>query len=86
MADLDQFELVEDRGPLVSGFELRVNVAKYTSVRDGEVSITTGCATFGELDAEVTRLISELEKLRRAAEERFADGPFGPGPLNRKPE
>ncbi len=76
-----QFELVEDQAATTSGFELRVNVAKYSSVNEGEISITNGCATFAEFDEEITRLISALEKIRTRGETRYAEGPFGPSPL-----
>ena len=79
---MPQFELVEDDAPTTSGFELRVNVARHTSAREGEITITTGCATFGEFDAEISRLIDELENVRTQAETRFAEGPFGPTPID----
>ncbi|MDA3858816.1 MAG: hypothetical protein PF480_11430 [Roseovarius sp.] len=78
MSNTYHFELVEDKAATSSGFELRINVAVHTGAREGEITITPGCPTFGELDAQVTRLINELEKLRVDAEKRFADGPHGP--------
>ncbi len=84
MTNTDQFELVEDEAITSSGFELRINVAVHTSPRDGEISITPGCAVFGEFDAQVTRLMDELEKLRCEAETRFAEGTFGPKSLDPK--
>jgi len=81
MTNTYQFELVEDRAPTPSGFELRVNVAVNTPVSEGEITITPGCATFGEFDAQITRLIGELEKLRKGGKVRFADGSFGPRSL-----
>lgn len=76
-----QFELVEDPALTTSGFELRVNVASFTSKREGEISITSGCATFGELDTQISRLVNELEQIRTYGETRFAEGPFGPSSL-----
>ena len=82
MSEFSQFELVENESLTTSGFELRINVARHSSTKNGEVSITNGCATFGEFDTEVRRLIENLEQLLTDGETRFADGPFKPSPLN----
>lgn len=82
MTSTYQFELVEEPAPTSSGFVLRVHVARWTSPEDGEISISPGCATFGEFDAQISRLIDGLERIRTEGETRFADGHFGPRSLN----
>jgi hypothetical protein len=81
MSEHSTFELVDDSALTSSGFQLRVNVAIHTSARPDEVTVTPGCATFGEFQAAVRHLINELEAILTAGESRFAEGPFGPKPL-----
>ena len=81
MGDHSTFELVEDEAVTTSGFELRINVARFSSARPNEISITNGCATFGEFHEEAQRLIFELQDLISEAEKRFGSGDFGPTPL-----
>jgi len=78
MRNNSQFELVESVALTRSGFEVRVNVARFSSARDNEITITNGCASFAEFDQEITRLVDALEEIRTQGETRFADGPFGP--------
>ena len=76
-----QFELVEDRANTRSGFELSLNLARHSSARSGEISIIRGCATIGEFQEQLNRVIDELQHHLLEAEKRFGDGPYGPRPL-----